>query len=51
MSDKPENGLKQELDRRKRDQPDQIHHCILCGNLDAGICHFVCNTFCKKLFT
>ena len=43
MSDKPENGLKQELDRRKR-----IHHCILCGNLDAGICHFVCNTFCKS---
>ena len=47
MSDKPENGLKQET--AESDQPDQIHHCVLCGNLDAGICHFVCNTFVKVI--
>ena len=36
MSDKPENGLKQRVRPQKADQPDQIHHCIPCGNLDAG---------------
>ena len=48
MSDKPENGLKQELDRRKRINRIKSIIVSFVGIWNAGICHFVCNTFCKS---